>query len=322
MQVFTDQETCESLLQEHDASILDAHYYKRLLNSHLQPDEFLFFKAGGHVLPAVARNRLVTFYGGTRHNAANRLPPYEELLNGALDYLVRRGYRFQLVSILNDVRPLLAEDLRRFDVPYTAEWHYADIRHYSPERLVEGRAGKQLWSWKRVFRNSAGYRFETIDFPHFAERFDDLMRAHATYFAARGKRSVWSGSESLLLQILTEFHRRHRLLIRLISQAGEPRALYTIVHNASEMIYYFGGSLSPADHYVSKVMYLDLLEQARAIAAGSGIDSLNGLAGAFANKKVFGFTPRPLYALVNDPAWIVRTDPDLETIVEGHSCAP
>lgn len=312
MRVFTDKDACESLVQTHNDSILNAFNYKHLLNEFLEPDKYLFFESDGQLLPMVSKNGLVTFYGGTRHNAASSIPSYQPLINGALNYLVRQGYRFQLVSILNDVFPMLSPDHQRFDVPYKVEWHYRDLRNYAPDRLLEGCTGKKLWSWKRVFRNKADYRFETLDFESFVERFDHLMQAHAAYFAGRVKTSVWCSSERLLLQILTEFHRRHRLIIRLILYEGQPRALYTIVHNDSEMIYYFGGSLNQDDHYASKVMYLDLLEQASAIASATGIDSLNGLAGAFTNKRVFRFVPKPLYALVNDPDWIARPDPDVE----------
>ena len=169
-----------------------------------------------------------------------------------------------------------------------------------------------VWSWKRIFRNRERYSFETLGFGEFHDRFDRLMQAHNSYFAGREKTSVWAGSESLLLQILTSFHENHQLVVRLISLDGEPRAIYTIVHNAREMIYYFGGSLHQGDHYISKIMYLDLLEQAQRIAVESGPDTLNGLAGAFTNKAVFGFTPHPLYALVHDPAWVVRPDPDVD----------
>lgn len=314
MTIITDREQCESFVEPLNESILNAHYYKHLLNTNHQPDKYLFFELDGHIVPLVSKNGLVTFYGGTRHNVANRLDVPQQLINDALSYLEREGYRFQLTSILNDVFPLISHKHQSFDVPYTVEWHYQNVRNYHTDLLLEGCTGKKLWSWKRVIRNTDSYTFETLDFEEFTNRFESLMAAHNAYFSGREKTSVWSGTESLLLKVLTEFHRRHQMMIRLILYEGKPSAIYTLVHSKSEMIYYFGGSMSLGDHYISKVMYLDLLEQSRLIATapGSCINSLNGLAGAFTNKPVFGFKPKPLYALVHDPRWTIRLDPDVE----------
>lgn len=312
MNRITDRESSEALLQPLAESILNAYSYKQLLNDAYDPERYLFLESGPHLLPVVVRDGLATFYGGTRHNAANRVPDDPEFLNEALRLLLDEGLRFQFVCVHNDPFRALTPEFRRFDVPYKVEWRHTGIRAYTPERLTEGYTGKALWSWKRIFRNRQRYTFQTLDFGVFHDRFDRLMQAHNAYFTGRDKSSVWAGFESLLLQILTSFYERHRLLIRLVSLDGEPRAIYTIVHNAREMIYFFGGSLHPGDHYISKIMYLDLLEEAQRIAVDSGLDTLNGLAGAFTNKAVFGFSPHPLYALVHDPAWVVQPDPDVE----------
>ena len=236
MKIVTGQEACEALISSLNSSILDSHAYKRLLNAAYQPDTFLFFHADGETVPLVVKNGLATFYGGTRHNYATRLPDHPELLQAALRHLLQHEYRFQLVSILDDPLPRLVDEHQRFDVPYKVEWHYRGIRDYQPELLLEGCSGKKLWSWKRVFQNQTSCTFETLDFQSFEQRFDDLMRAHNAYFAGRKKVSVWSGSETVLRQILTHFHQRHRLLIRLILHAGKPRAIYTLVHNDTEMV--------------------------------------------------------------------------------------
>jgi len=311
MRIVSERAICETLIEKSNESILDAYDYKRLLNKAYKPDEYLFFQSGKDVLPLVAKNRVVTFYGGRRFNYATRLPHNPELINAALRHLAHEGYRFQLVSISNDPFTWLDEDNRSFDTPFTVEWHYRDIRHYDPDSLLHGRTGKRLWSWNRLVRNKKAYAIETLDFETFASRFEVLMQAHQAYFQGRGKTSVWSGAESLLLEILEGFERTHRLVIRLIAREGDWRAVYAIVHNHSELIYYFGSSLNSRDHYVSKVMFLDLLEQARSIASARSLDMLNGLTGAFSNKRLFGFTPSPLFALVNDPDWVHRPDPDI-----------
>lgn len=314
MKIITNKDKCEALIGSLNDSILNAYSYKRLLNEFYQPDDFIFIEHDDDVLPLVSKHGLATFYGGTTHNAATRLPTSPPLINEALRHLSLEGYRFQFVSISNDVFPYLSPEHKQYDVPYKVEWHHHDIRRYNPEILKEGCTGKKLWSWKRIFRKKDSYTFVTIDFETLERRFDELMKAHNAYFQERDKASVWSGTESLLLQILANFSRHHQLFIRLILKDDEPRALYTIVYTTTEMIYYFGGSMNHSDQFVSKIMYLDMLEQTAIIAraSGSSVESLNGLAGAFTNKPVFGFSPKPLYALVKDPNWIIRPDPDIE----------
>ncbi len=59
-------------------------------------------------------------------------------------------------------------------------------------------------------------------------------------------------------------------------------------------------------------MYLDNLKIAKQISTGTKITKVNAMRGAYANKKRFGFTPIPLYALVKDDSWIVQADSEID----------
>jgi len=312
MKIVSNREECETMIGGLKDSILNAFSFKKLLNTHYSPDAYLFCVEGEDLMPLVVKNGKVTTFGGTRHNAANKLPENARLINAALDYICDNSHALQMVSLKNDPFRFLASRHRSFDVPYKVEWHFCKIHQYQEDDLMEGLSGKKLWSWKRILRNKSLYQAATISFEEFEEKFPAIMQAHNAYFEGREKGSVWKDSEILLLEILRHFNQSHNLEIRTISKDGILHAIYTLVHSKNEMIYYFGGSLMQGDHYISKVMYLDLLQNAREIAVTHGIMDLNGLAGAFTNKPAFRFSPSPLYAIVNDPEWKTMPDPDLE----------
>ncbi len=74
------------------------------------------------------------------------------------------------------------------------------------------------------------------------------------------------------------------------------------------MIYYFPSSFNKDDQYITQIVYLADLEMAKKISTGTKISQFNALRGTYTNKKRFGFTPIPLYALVKDDSWIVQAD--------------
>ncbi len=311
MELLTKRSDCEAALSGLNNSILDSYRYKAILNKHYQPDAYLFFCDGGDVIPLVLKDNLVTFYGGTRHNHSNALPDNPALINEMLDYLDKQGYAFQLLPISSDYFSCLNSDHKVFDVPFQPEWHLTDVHIYDQETFLASTSGKKRWSYKRVLRNMQHYEFETVSHQSFKANFSYIMDAHFRYFSERGKLSAWHNMEHLLYEILACFAEHEHLLIRQIRRDKDIVAVYTIVYNSREMIYYFGGSLKKDDHYVSKAMYFDMLETARQLASQLNLSMLNGLRGSFSNKKSFGFEPIPQYALVKDDNWIVRRDPDI-----------
>lgn len=311
MELLTKRSDCEAALSGLNNSILDCYRYKSILNKYYQPEAYLFFRDKDDLIPLVVKHDLVTFYGGTRHNWSNALPDNPALINEMLDYLNRRGYSFRLLPINKDCFPGLADEHKVFDVPFEPEWHLGDLDTYDEEDFLASLAGKKRWSYKRVLRNMDNYEFETVSHESFKSNFSSILEAHFRYFSDRGKHSAWHGMEHLLEEILDCFADNEQLLIRQIRRGRSIVGVYTIVFNSGEMIYYFGGSLKKDDNYVSKAMYFDMLSNAKQLALQLKTSVLNGLRGAFANKKSFGFEPIPMYALVKDEDWVVRRDPDV-----------
>ncbi len=311
MELLTKQSDCEAALSSLKNSILDSYRYKAILNRHYQPDAYLFFADGDDLIPLVLKDNLVTFYGGTRHNWSNALPGNPALINEMLVYLLEKDHAFQILPINNDCLPGLDSQHKMFDVPFEPEWQLGNVHRYDQDAFLDSLSGKKRWSYKRVLRNMENYEFETVSHESFTASFYSIMEAHCRYFSERGKRSAWHGMEGLLAELLEHFAEHEQLLIRQVRREEEIVAVYTIVYNSEEMIYYFGGSLKKDDHYVSKAMYFDMLDNAKQLASRLNIPALNGLRGAFTNKKSFGFAPIPQYALVKDDRWVVRRDPDI-----------
>ena len=313
MKIITDIYECHKLIENHKNSILDSYGYKNILNLHYNPDAYLFFVDGEDVIPLVVKNNFVTFFGGSRYNEAHALPNNKVLLNGMLSYLKKENYRFQLTSIKKDYFDLLEESNKYFDVPYPLEWHYKQVQHYDIEHIIEVSSKNRRKSLKRIINKIQDYTFTTLSFTEFEAQFSLLIEKHISYFSERGKESGWKGNEDSLHELLTYFNKEENLLIRLIKIKQDTIGIYVLVYNNEEMIYYFSSSLKKDDHYISQIIFLDMLRAAKKISTGTNITQLNAMRGTTVNKKRFGFTPVPFFALVKDDNWIVQADSDIDS---------
>ncbi len=312
MKIITDVNECHKIIQNHKNSILDSYGYKNILNTHYDPDAYLFFMDGDDVIPLVVKNNFVTFFGGARHNSAHTLPNNKTLLNDMLSYMKKEGYDFQLLSIHKDYFNLLEEKNKQYDVPYPVKWHYKQVQHYDIENIIEA-SGKRMQKRLKFLRNRVqDYTFITLSFVEFKAQFDILIKKHISYFSERGKETCWNGNEDLLLKLLTYFNKEENLLIRRIDLEKDIVGIYILVYNNEEMIFYFLSSLKKDNNDISQIIYLDMLEMARELSAGTEIAQLNASGGSYANKKRFGFTPVPLYGLVNNDNWTKQMDSDID----------
>ena len=316
MKIITDKHECHKIIQNHKSSILDSYGYKNILNTHYEPDTYLFFVEGEDVIPLVVKNNFVTFFGGTRYNEAHTLPNNKTLLNGMLSYLKKENYRFHLSSIKKDYFDLLEESNKYFDVPYPVEWHYKQVQHYDIGNLIEA-CSRNMRKRIRLLRNRIHiYTFETLSFAKFEAQFSFFIEKHINYFSERGMESGWKGKEDFLLELLIYFNKEENLLIRLIKLEQNIVGIYVLVYNSEEMIYYFSSSLQKEEHYISQIMYLDVLESSKKISNGTNKAQLNAMRGTAVNKKGLGFEAVPFYALVQDKNWIVQADSDIDP--ESH----
>ena len=311
MEIIKDPRICETLIKDYKKTILNSYGYKKILNDFYNPDEYLFFKNDLEVIPLVAKNNIVTFYGGMQHNHYNSLNVSKTFLNDVLSYLHQEKKVFQLLSLENDPYAMLNNNNSQFDVPYPAIWIYQNIVDYTMDNLLSTYNSKKRWQMKRVLRNQPSYTFEDMSFENFLNNYNLIIQLHNQYFKDRDLISVWENNEDLLLQLLKYFKENENIIIRTIKKENVLHAIYVIVYNNKELIYYFGTSLKSNDNYISKLMYFDMLDNANQIALRYNIDSFDALRGGFSNKKRFNFKPKALYALVHDQQWIVKRDSDL-----------
>ena len=323
MKIITDINECHRIIQNYKHSILDSYGYKKILNTHYDPDAYLFCVDDEDVIPLVVKNNLVTFFGGIQHNHAHILPNNKALLNDMLSYLKKENYHFQLLSINKDYHDLLEESNKYFDVPYPVEWHYKKVQHHDIENIIEA-SGKRMQKRLKFLRNRVqDYTFVTLSFVEFKAQFSLLIEKHISYFSERVKKTVWKDNEDLLFKLLTYFNKEENLRIHLIKKKQDNVGISVLIYNDEEMVFYFASSLKSDNNDISQIIYLDILEAAKKISTGTNIVQLNAMRGTTINKKRFGFTPAPLYALVKDANWIIQADgdidPDLYESIYGRS---
>ena len=310
MTLLTDPTKYLQSIATYKHSILDSYGYKKILNDHYAPDEYLLFSDSHTLVPLVRKNDLVTFFGGTQHNHYNTFPLTPTGLKTVLEELTKNDLKFRLLSMTQDPMKILPPDFQKYDVPLPVTWIYKNIQSYDEAEYLAQLKGKKKWYMKRTIGKKNNYSFEKMDFADFRSVYQSILYKHNRYFRDRGKKSVWENNENLLLDILEYFDTEEKLCIVTIQRLTIV-GIYILVYNDNEMIYYFGTSLDYQDNEISKILYLDMLEKARDIARTYDIMDFDALPGGFSNKKRFLFFPVPLYGLVNDPDWVVKYDPEL-----------
>jgi len=297
---------------------LGTYEYKRLLDIYYKPDDYLLFHNSGDYIPLVVKEDMVTFFGGTQHNHQNTLPSNQVLINKTLEHLRGEGYRFRLLSILNDYYGYLFQNNIGYDVPYPPTWIYRAVDCFDVVTFLNKFTGKEKWSLKRVLKWKEKYSFKSIEYADFDRIYDEIFSLHVKYFQDRGLVSVWCENKELLHAILEYFNEKHNLTIRLATEKDKPIGIYVIVHSVEDLVFYFGGSLDKNNHYVSKAIYLDMLETTKTLARKNDITELNALRGTYENKRRFDFEPQPLYALVNDTSWVIDKEHSLDSALSSN----
>jgi len=311
MRIITDKNAAEEMISDHNNSLLDSFGYKKILNENYMPDMFLFFEENGQVFPLVLKNGMVTFYGGMRHNHYNSYEIKNDFLNKVLFYLENKGYKYRLLSLVHDFFPKLTNEYQCFDVPCPVSWKYENIQAFTFESFLKRYPSKKRRKMKNILNHRDDYAVNIIDFDIFDKEFSSLMTLHTNYFRNRGLQSVWEENKMLLMKIIHYFHEVAGVKIKVFRKDHFLKGMFIMVHSETEILHYFGSSFDASDPLISKLIYFDLLEEAATLANNSSVEYLDALPGAYGNKKRFGFSPVPLYALVHDPKWTVRRDDSL-----------
>jgi len=310
MKIITKPTEYLDLISSYKHSIIDSYGYKKILNDYYSPEKYLLFHDSSHFIPMVQKNNTITFFGGTQHNHYNSFNFNCINFNNIITKLNNMNLNFRLLSMTTDPYKLLSPQFKKFDVPLPVTWIYQDIQKYNEQNFLDQFTGKKKWYIKRTIKNKDNYSFQQLNFHDFINSFNNLIYSHNQYFRDRNKISVWEGKENLLLDILKYFYINENLYIGSIKKS-KTVAVYILVYNKKEIIYYFGTSLDARDNEVSKILYLDMLKNAQVIAKKYNILNFDALPGGFSNKRRFLFSPMPLYGLVNDPNWVIRQDPEL-----------
>ncbi len=311
MRIVTDKNTAEEMISDYNNSLLDCFEYKKIINESYMPDKFLFFEEHGQVFPLVVKDGIVTFYGGMRHNHYNSYKIETNFLNKVLYYLESKRYNYRLLSLTDDLFPKLEGDYQCFDVPCPVSWRYNNIKAFTLESFLNRYPSKKRRKMQNILNHGDEYAVNLIDFDMFVKQFSSLIILHKKYFRDRGLQSVWEGNEMLLLKIIHYFQKVAYVKIKVFRKDQCLKGMYIMVYNETELLHYFGSSFDVKDPFISKLIYFDLLESAATLAGSSSIGYLDALPGSYGNKKRFGFSPIPLYALVHDPEWVIRRDDSL-----------
>ena len=316
MKIITSKNECDNLFN--GRGILTSSSFKKILNDYYNPEEFIFFKDSDDILPMVLKDGVATFYGGKISNEYNFIPRNKYLLNESINYLLTENIQFKLLSIKNEIYDILESNKKVFDVPFNLNWVYENIIDYNFESLIEPMKQKKrtrLRKWYSLIGNE--YKFVTIDKAKFLSDMERILKKQIDSFHGASKNSGWFGNEELFFKIMHHFANKYDLFIRYLIKDNEEVGMYMFVVDDKSIVIYFAGYFDREDHKITSLIYLDKLEMANKISSERKIEIVDALRGSFTYKRRFGFTPKPLYALVNHNSWKVEFSDDL-SVEEYH----
>ena len=265
----------------------------------LSPMSLCFFAKDVDLLPLVVKDNTAFFYGGKISNEYNQLPKNKNLLNESIEFLLKNNIVFKLLSVKNDCIDILNEDYKQYDVPINLNWVYEDISTYGFNSLLEGMKQKKrtrIRKWASSLNEN--YEFRTISQSSFMNELNHILKMQINSFENMAKPSGWVGHEELFVKIITHFITEYNSLVRYLYRDGELVGMYLFVYDENMIVIYFAGYFDRNDHSITTLIYLDKLEMAQKIGKENNIHYVDALRGSFTYKRRMGFTPQPLYALV------------------------
>lgn len=268
---------------------------------------FLISRDHGTILPAGISDGTVVFFGGLHYNEYNSFIGPGGGERDILAYLEQAGGNFRLLSWSRDPFEFLTPDQTVWDVPYNQYWHLPAPSVFSDicGGLSRGRARDVGYLRRRFGVKSVESKSGIPPEPVLSSFVDWTIAS----FEKRGMSTVFKNPRHQLAM---------EILLNKLAAAGQLRSVIISYDEAP-----VGLGIFSVDPQYKRANYLFNLYRSEPnsvstavllaiIDACSGKDLIiDGMRGAFTLKPRFGFQPKPSYALVRDPTWVVKPSTEL-----------
>jgi hypothetical protein len=314
--IITNPEKCLELSKQiysYDR-VLSTPAFKKLLNESFSPDSYLFFHEEDEILPLVAKGDICHFYGGDLpFNEFNRVPNSKKILSKCFEFCENHNLSLKLTSIVNDPVSLLSDSRLAYDVPYNQLWLRKNIKEFDIENFLLSFKSKKRDKLKKALALS--HKFDILEVNSNNERLDFLNNTYESInniFENRGLVSCWKNNKNLYRKVNEYFWDNFKTINRVFTNktTNQMEASYTLVFNDNEIFLAFSNCYNFNIEYFQYFIYLDILKTSAFHAKNKDIE-LNAGRGNFSYKSRMGFTPVPMYALVNAPDWSPKNNNDI-----------
>ena len=289
--------------QEAGARILQDYKIKKILNDFFNPDEYLFFCEDSDIFPVVVKKSTAYFFGGDLpFNEFNSLPDNKDLLNKSIDYLVNAGLDFRFTSIVCDQYDNLRSDNAIYDVPYNQEWIVPDIGNFNIDTFISNCKKKKRDKLKRASKLSENILVETVSPDvYFGQYHNKIYELYINSFSQRGLVNCWFDKKDLYDRVVKWSLDNYKTVNRVFKKDSEILASYTLIFRDREIFLSFSNCYNFEIENLQLFIYMDILKTSSGVSCEKSF--LSAGRGSFGYKRRMGFSPVPMYSLVNDPDW-------------------
>lgn len=317
MSIVTDKIECYKLAQQlynNEDLILGSWKVKNKLNDAFNPDKYVFFVENDDIIPIVIKHNTCYFFGGNMpFNDYNRIVKNQSLINEMFEHLKRNNYNFRLESIRNDVFYMLGKENKQFDVPYNQNWIIDDIGNFNLENFINDSKKKKRNKLKRAIKLYERVQIKTVSNEEYAEIYmNDILHMKIKAFRSRNKINIWEKYPKLYKDMFKIFFKEYDCINKIILIDNNIVASYNMVISSDEIFLAFSNCYDTSIEYLQFLVYTDLLTTSITYAKFKNSNFLlNAARGNFGYKKRMGFSPTPMYAIVNCKEWTVSRNNDL-----------
>tara|TARA_R110001592_G_scaffold206045_5_gene456745 strand:+ start:372 stop:1376 length:1005 start_codon:yes stop_codon:yes gene_type:complete len=317
VRIVTDKRECYKLAEKfysNENMILGSWKIKNKLNNVFNPEKYAFFVENDDIIPLVIKHNTCYFFGGNMpFNDYNVIVKNQSLINEMFKHLKRNNYNFRLESISNDVFYMLGKENKQFDVPYNQNWVISDIGNFNLESFISNTKRKKRNKIKRAIKLYEHVQIKTVSNEEYTERYmNNILHMKIKAFRLRNKINIWEKHPNLYIDMFAIFFKEYDCINKIISIDNKIVASYNMVISSDEIFLAFSNCYDTSIEYLQFLVYTDLLTTSITYAKFKNNNFLlNAARGNFGYKKRMGFSPTPMYAIINDTTWLKEYNKDL-----------
>lgn len=304
----------KNYFQEKELEVLSKWNIKKTLNELFSPDDYIFFKKDNKISPFIIKDNCCYMFGGDLPgNEYNTID--KNIINDVLKYLTSNNIRFKFTSLKIDLFESIDAKYKKFDVPFNQNWTIQNIGEFNIDDYLDRQKKKRRDKVKQSKKYLSELLFRDVENEEYRHKVRNIVLEKTIQsFRDRNKISCWEKNPDIFTKLFDFYFDNFKTINKvLVNKKGEIFANYNIIKNNNEIFLAFSNCFFSKDYpELQYLVYYDIVKTSSLWAQKEAKPlTLNAGRGNFNYKSRMGFSPSPMYAIVNDKSWKIKRDKDL-----------